>query len=162
MFQNNHPLPRQPVPARILIVEARYYGDLADCLLNEAKAALTGRGATFCLLSVPGALEIPAAVALAYAQAQALGKPFEGAVALGCVIRGETSHYDIVAGESARALMAFSVEHAFPIGNAILTVENEKQAWARAREGKKGGEAAHAALDLIHIKRALPQLLQGI
>ncbi len=153
---------RQPVPARMLVVEARYYDELADCLLESAKAAIAERQADCVVLSVPGALEIPTAVALAVAQAAALGKPFDAAVVLGCVIRGETSHYDIVAGESARALMDFSVRHTFPIGNAILTVENEAQAWARAREGQKGGEAAHAALDLVHIRRVLPLLIQGI
>jgi len=100
---------------------------------------------------VPGALEIAPAIAIAVGG----GTHFDGVVALGCVIRGETTHYDLVAGESARALMDLSVQHVLPIGNGIITVENEEQAWARARmdELDKGGGAAEAALALIAIKR---------
>jgi len=137
----------------LLIVEARFYDDLADALLAGAKAAVAGAGATFDLVTVPGALEIPAAIAMALKG----GKPYDGYVALGCVIRGETSHYDTVATESARGLMDLSVAFAVPIGNGILTVENEAQAWARARmtEQNKGGGAAEAALRMVALKARL-------
>jgi 6,7-dimethyl-8-ribityllumazine synthase len=132
----------------LLIVEARFYDDLADELLAGAKAALAP--ATFDVVTVPGALEIPAAVAMAMKGKTA----YDGYVALGCVIRGETTHYDTVANESARGLMDLSVAFAAPIGNGILTVENEDQAWARAkRTGEdKGGFAARAALTMIALK----------
>jgi 6,7-dimethyl-8-ribityllumazine synthase len=132
----------------LLIVEARFYDDLADELLAGAKAALAP--ATFDVVTVPGALEIPAAVAMAMKGKTA----YDGYVALGCVIRGETTHYDTVANESARGLMDLSVAFAVPIGNGILTVENEDQAWARAkRTGEdKGGFAARAALTMIALK----------
>jgi 6,7-dimethyl-8-ribityllumazine synthase len=132
----------------LLIVEARFYDDLADELLAGAKAALAP--ATFDVVTVPGALEIPAAVAMAMKGKTA----YDGYVALGCVIRGETTHYDTVANESARGLMDLSVVFTAPIGNGILTVENEDQAWARAkRTGEdKGGFAARAALTMIALK----------
>ena len=106
---------------------------------------------------MPGALEIPAAIAIALDAAAARGRPFDGVVALGCVVRGETSHYDIVAGESARALMDISVARALPLGNGILTVENDEQARARASvsEMNKGGGAADAALHMVALKRRL-------
>jgi 6,7-dimethyl-8-ribityllumazine synthase len=132
----------------LLIVEARFYDDLADELLAGAKAALAP--ATFDVVTVPGALEIPAAIAMALK-----GKTrYDGYVALGCVIRGETTHYETVANESARGLMDLSVAYAMPIGNGILTVENEAQAWARAkRNGEdKGGFAARAALAMIALR----------
>lgn len=137
----------------LLIVEARFYDDLADALLAGAKAALAAAGASFDLVTVPGALEIPAAVAIAIKG----GKPYDGYLALGCVIRGETTHYDTVANESARGLMDISVAFAVPIGNGILTCENEAQAWARARttEQDKGGGAARAALAMIDLKARL-------
>jgi 6,7-dimethyl-8-ribityllumazine synthase len=137
----------------LLIVEARFYDDLSDALLAGAKAAIAGANATFDLATVPGALEIPAAIAMALKG----GKPYDGYVALGCVIRGETSHYDTVANESARGLMDLSVAFAVPIGNGILTVENEAQAWARARvtEQNKGGGAAEAALRMVALKARL-------
>jgi 6,7-dimethyl-8-ribityllumazine synthase len=131
----------------LLIVEARFYDDISDALLAGAKAALASAGATFDVVTVPGALEIPAAIAMALK-----GRTrYDGFVALGCVIRGETTHYDTVANESARGLMDISVAFAMPVGNGILTVENEAQAWARARatEGDKGGFAARAALTMI-------------
>jgi 6,7-dimethyl-8-ribityllumazine synthase len=134
----------------LLIVEARFYDDISDALLSGAKAALASAGATFDVVTVPGALEIPAAVAMALK-----GRTrYDGFVALGCVIRGETTHYDTVANESARGLMDISVAFAMPIGNGILTVENEAQAWARARvtEGDKGGFAARAALTMITLR----------
>ena len=143
--------------ARVLIVEARYYEGISDELLAGARQVLARAEAHVDVLTVPGALEIPAAIAIALDAAEAAAHPFEAAVALGCVIRGETGHYDIVAGESARALMDLSVTRGFPIGNAILTVETEAQAWARARvaEMNKGGGAAEAALELLRIKRVL-------
>lgn len=130
----------------LLIVEARFYDELSDALLAGAKTALEQAGATFDVITVPGALEVPASISFAI-QAN---KGYDGFVALGCVIRGETYHFEIVANESSRALMDLSVGGA-PIGNGILTVENEAQAWARARqnEGDKGGFAAKAALTMI-------------
>lgn len=137
----------------LLIVEARFYDDISDALLAGAKAAIATSGATFDLVTVPGALEIPAAVAMALKGRTA----YDGYVALGCVIRGETTHYDTVANESARGLMDISVAFALPIGNGILTCENEEQAWARARasEQDKGGGAARAALAMIALKARL-------
>ncbi len=137
----------------LLIVEARFYDDLADALLEGAKAALEETGATYEVVTVPGALEIPAVVAFAEDRAV----PFAGYVALGCVIRGETYHFDIVANESSRALMDLSVQRRLAIGNGILTVENDDQAWARARksEGDKGGFAARAALTMIELREKL-------
>ncbi|MDQ2859964.1 MAG: 6,7-dimethyl-8-ribityllumazine synthase [Pseudomonadota bacterium] len=140
-------------PLRVLVVEARYYDDLADELLKGAGDVLTAFGAEHTVASVPGALEIPAAIAMA----QAGAAPFDGYVALGCVIRGETYHFEIVSNESARGLMALAVGQALAIGNGVLTVEDEAQAWARARvsEGDKGGGAARACLEMIAIKRRL-------
>jgi 6,7-dimethyl-8-ribityllumazine synthase len=140
-------------PFHLLVVEARFYDDIADELLAGATAAIERAGATFERVTVPGALEIPAAVAMAVASA----KKFDGYVALGCVIRGETTHYDTVANESARALMDIAVTHRLAIGNGILTVENDEQAWARARvsELNKGGAAAEAALTMIALKAEL-------
>ena len=132
----------------LLIVEARFYDAIADAELAGAVAALKAAGATHDLLTVPGALEIPAAIAFADASGT-----YDGYIALGCVIRGETYHFDIVAGESARAIMALTLD-GLAIGNGILTVENEAQAWARARasEKDKGGEAAKAALAMIAVR----------
>ena len=131
-----------------LIVEARFYTAIADAALEGAIAALTAAGATHEVLTVPGALEIPAAIAFADAAGA-----YDGYVALGCVIRGETYHFEVVAGESARALMALTLD-GLAIGNGILTVETEAQAWARARksEKNKGGEAAVAALAMAAVK----------
>ncbi len=131
----------------ILIVEARFYTALADALLDGATTALTAAGATYDVVTVPGALEIPAAVGLAADQ-------YDGFVALGCVIRGETTHYDYVCGESARGLQDLALNHGIPIGFGILTVENEAQAWARARisQKNKGGEAARACLAMVALK----------
>ena len=142
--------------ARILVVEARFYDDIADALLDGAKRALSAAGAEITVATVPGALEVPPTLAILIEAARQAGRPYEAAVALGCVIRGETGHYDIVAGESSRALMDFSVAMGFPIGNGILTVENREQALARARpdEMDKGGGAAQAALAVLALKRA--------
>ena len=132
--------------ARILIVEARFYAHLNDLLLEGAKAALSGHEVE--IVTVPGALEVPGAIALA-----AESGAYDAFVALGVVIRGETYHFEIVAGESARALMALTLD-GLVIGNGILTVENEAQALTRARpdEKDKGGEAAKAALAMLALK----------
>jgi 6,7-dimethyl-8-ribityllumazine synthase len=139
-------------PAHVLVVEARYYEEISDELATGAIAALEEAGATYEQVEVAGALEIPTAIAIAHAGPVA----YDGYVALGCVIRGETSHYDIVAGESARALMELAVTRALPCGNGILTVDNETQAMARAARdrGDKGGAAASAALALVRLARA--------
>ena len=148
------PPPRLP-GARFLVVEARYYDAIGELLLNGARAAFAASGAGFDLISAPGALEIPAAAAIALDADN--GVTYEGLVALGCVIRGETFHFEIVAGESARALMDMSVARKLPLGNGILTVENEAQALERSdpARGDKGGDAARAALAIAALKRAL-------
>ena len=134
--------------ARFLIVEARFYDHLNDLLVAGAKAALRKAGHDVEVLTVPGALEIPGAIALAD-QAEA----YDGYVAIGVVIRGETYHFEIVAGESARGIMALTMD-GVAIGNGILTVENEAQALVRADPAQKdkGGEAARAALALLALK----------
>ena len=145
-------------PLNILIVEARSNGSIADELLSGAKAALRAAKTEVEVVSVPGELEIPAVIALAEEGAhRPAGVRFDGYVALGCVIRGETHHFEIVANESARALMDLAVSERLPIGNGILTVENEAQAHARARveEGDKGGDAARAALTMVALKHTL-------
>lgn len=133
--------------AKFLIVEARFYASLNDMLIVGAKAALESAGHEVEVLTVPGALEIPGAIALA-----AESGDYEGFVAIGVVIRGETYHFEIVAGESARAIMALTMD-GIAIGNGILTVENEAQAVVRADPAQKdkGGEAAKAALALLDI-----------
>ena len=143
----------------ILIVEARFYDDMADALLDGATSALKEAGATYDLVTVPGALEIPSAIVIGLRAADEAVDPYEAVVALGTVIRGETGHYDIVAGESSRALMDLSVAFALPLGNGILTVENEAQAWARANreDMNKGGGAAEAALAVLRYKRSLAE-----
>ncbi len=144
-----------PTQGRVLIVEARFYDDIADELLSGATAALEKAEARYDVITVPGALEIPPVIAIALDAAEHGGEPYDAVVALGCVIRGETGHYDIVAGESSRALMDLSVARRIPLGNGILTVENEAQAWARSRvsDMNKGGGAADAALAVMRIKR---------
>jgi 6,7-dimethyl-8-ribityllumazine synthase len=147
---------RAAVPgARILIVEARFYDDIADELLRGAMQVVETAQATARIITVDGALEIPAAIAIVLDAAERAGRPYDAVVALGCVIRGDTGHYDIVAGESARALMDLSVARRIPLANGILTVENDDQAWTRARvnELNKGGGAAEAALAVLRIKR---------
>ncbi|MEF0939218.1 6,7-dimethyl-8-ribityllumazine synthase [Rhizobium sp. BR 362] len=143
--------------AHILIVEARFYDDMADALLDGAKTALEEAGATYDVVTVPGALEIPAAIAMALDGADNGGTEYDGYVALGMVIRGETYHFDIVANESSRALMDLAVSESLAIGNGILTVENDDQAWVRARRSDKdkGGFAARAALTMIALKQKL-------
>src|SRR5450631_3790022 len=134
--------------ARILIVESRYYEDIADALIAGAEREITKNGALSERVVVPGAFEIPGAIALAAGR-------YDGFIALGCVIRGETTHYDYVCGESARGLMDMAVRHEAAIGYGILTVENEEQAWARAdiKHGNKGRDAALACLRMIEIKQ---------
>jgi 6,7-dimethyl-8-ribityllumazine synthase len=143
--------------ARILIVEARYYDDLADALLDGAMKVLKAADAEVERVSVPGSLEIPGAIAIAVDAARRKRRAYDGVVALGCVIRGDTIHFEIVAQESARGLMALSMTHALPIGNGIITVNTQSQAFARARmeEQDKGGDAARAALALVRVKRQL-------
>jgi 6,7-dimethyl-8-ribityllumazine synthase len=148
----------EPLPgARILVVEARYYEGIADALLAGVRAALEAAETEMDLITVSGALEIPAMIAIALDAAEGWGRPYDAAIALGCVIRGETGHYDIVAGESARALMDLSVARRLPIGNGILTVETEAQASARANvdDMNKGGGAAEAALGVLRAARRL-------
>jgi 6,7-dimethyl-8-ribityllumazine synthase len=149
--------PRDLKDARILVVEARFYDDIADELLKGATRVLEAAGTVFERVSVPGSLEIPPAITMALDAAEKSGKPYEGAVALGCVIRGDTIHFEIVSHESARGLMEISRTRGVPIGNGILTVDNDAQAWMRARvnEADKGGEAARAALALVRLKRRL-------
>jgi 6,7-dimethyl-8-ribityllumazine synthase len=134
--------------ARFLIVEARFYDHLNDMLVAGARAALQAAGHEVEVLTVPGALEVPAAIALAEQSGD-----YDGYVAIGVVIRGETYHFEIVAGESARGIMALTLD-GLAIGNGILTVENEAQALVRADPAQKdkGGEAARAALRLLELK----------
>lgn len=136
---------------RVLIVEARFYEDIAEALVRGAVEELERQGASFERVAVPGAFEIPAAIAMA-AKAK---RRFDGYVALGCVIRGETTHYDYVCGESARGLMNLSIRRRLAIGYGILTVESRDQARARAggAKGNKGADAAAAALRMIELKR---------
>jgi 6,7-dimethyl-8-ribityllumazine synthase len=136
----------------VLIVEARFYDQISDLLLAGAKRALETAGASFETVTVPGALEIPSAIRIALDSSH-----YDAFVALGCVIRGETSHYDIVAGESARGLMDLALQRGVLIGNGILTTDSGAQAHVRADpEGKdKGGAAANAALALWRLKARL-------
>lgn len=141
-------------PAHVLIIEARFYDPIIDDLLSGAQTVLKDAGATFDIVTVPGALEVPAALAIVLEHRT---PAYDAAVALGCIMRGETYHFEIVSNESARGLTELGMRHAFPIGNAILTVENEDQALVRAdpARGDKGGEAAAAALALLRLKRRL-------
>jgi len=141
--------PRAP-GARLLMVVAPYYREIADQLQRGAEAAAQAGEATLDRVFVPGAFEIPAAIANA-----ARVTPYEGYVALGCVVRGETSHYDYVCGESARALMDLSVRDGLALGYGILTVNSIDQAQVRAdpERGDKGGEATRAALTMVALKR---------
>lgn len=147
---------------RVLIVEARFYDALTDALVEGAVAALTAAGVSYDRIAVPGVLEIPTAIHYAL-DSQNLenqnpeDEAYDGFVALGVVIRGETTHYDTVCAESARGLMDLGVQRGAAIGNGIQTVENEAQAWARCRmsEKDKGGGAAKAALALMDIRARL-------
>ncbi|MFN3224660.1 MAG: 6,7-dimethyl-8-ribityllumazine synthase [Hyphomicrobiales bacterium] len=139
--------------AHFLIAEARFYTDLADELAAGAIEVLEADGHTYERVSVPGALEIPGAMMMGYRNPKA----YDGYIALGVVIRGETSHYDIVAGESSRALMDLTLNPGLAIGNGIQTVENRDQAWARANRAdkNKGGGAAKAAMALVELRRTM-------
>jgi len=138
-------------PRRFLIVEARFYIELADALAAGAMKALDDAGVTYDRISVPGALEIPAAIVMASQRRDA--EPYDGYVALGCVIRGETYHFEIVCNESARGIMDLTTAEMLAIGNGILTVENGDQAWERADPARKdkGGDAARAALAMADL-----------
>ncbi|MCB9991621.1 MAG: 6,7-dimethyl-8-ribityllumazine synthase [Rhodospirillales bacterium] len=135
----------------VLIIESRFYDRISDGLLDGAKHALDDAGASYDLITVPGAFEVPAALKMA------MSDKYDAYVVLGCVIRGETSHYDLVCNESARGVYDLVLEHELALGNGIITVENEAQALARARrsEKDKGGGAAQAALKMLEIKRQL-------
>lgn len=137
--------------AKVLIIEARYYDHINDPLLKGARAACDAAGASYDVLTVPGALEIPAALQFAV---EDKANSYDAYVVLGCIIRGETSHYDIVCNESARGVYDLVAKHGLALGNAILTVENEPQALARAMpdQKNKGGDAAEAALRMLEIK----------
>jgi 6,7-dimethyl-8-ribityllumazine synthase len=143
-------------PPHLLLVEAQFYKDISDELARGAISAIESAGATYERLAVPGAFEIPGAIALAIQAMEEVrdATQYDGFVALGCVIRGETSHYDYVCGESARGLMDLTLMHGLAIGNAILTVENQEQAWSRARikDKNKGGTTAEACLAMIGLK----------
>ncbi len=148
-----HRQPAVPVPvdgARFLIVEARFYDDIGDMQLAGARAALEAAGAKVDVITVPGALEIPTAIRIAFDQTD-----YAGVVALGCIIRGETYHFEIVSNESARALMDLAVNHRLALGNGILTTEDMEQAIVRAdpKQYDKAGDAARAALALYHLKQ---------
>ena len=138
-----------PEAPHILIVEARFYPAIADEMAKGAEAWLSARGCTFERVSVPGAFEIPGAIGFA-----ADGGKFDGYVALGCVIRGETTHYDYVCIESARGLQDLALNRRLAIGYGILTVENDRQAWARAsvEQGDKGGKAAEACYEMLQLR----------
>lgn len=159
MASTNHVVvPVEAMPgARVLVVEARYYEGLADALLTGAAKVLQEAKVDYDVLTVHGALEVPSMVVIALDAAKAAGKPYDAAVALGTVIRGDTTHYDLVAGESCRGLMDMSIARAFPVGNGILTVENDEQAWDRASPDRqdKGGGAVRAALAVLAIRREL-------
>jgi 6,7-dimethyl-8-ribityllumazine synthase len=143
--------------SRALIVEARFYDDIQDALLEGAIAELKAAGVSYDIVTVPGALEIPAAISIAITSGKYGGSPYDAAIALGCVIRGETIHFEIVSMESSRGLMDLAIAAKFPIGNGIITVNTGEQAWARARANdlNKGGDAARAALAMLRIKRRL-------
>lgn len=143
--------------ARALVIEARFYDEIADMLLTGAKAKLDERGIETDIVTVPGVLEIPLALAISIAAARRNDRSYQVYVVLGCVIRGETGHYDIVAGEGNRAIMDLAVANRLCLGNGILTVENGDQARVRAdpQRKDKGGAAAEAALALYDIRTAL-------
>ena len=142
---------------RILIVEARFYENFADALLQGATAVLDEAAASYDRITVPGALEIPGAIAMAVDAAARKKTPYDGVVALGCVIQGETYHFEIVSNESARGLMDLTVQRQLAIGNGILTVDTQAQAVARSGpdDRNKGAAAARAALAMVALKRSL-------
>ena len=146
---------RPKAKAHLLIVEARFHDDLADALLDGATSALDDAGATYDVVTVPGSLEIPAVITFALDGAAEGGTNYDGFVALGTIIRGDTYHFDIVANESSRALMDLSVQDSVCVGNGILTTENEAQAIYRADpdQADKGGGAAKAALAMLDLRQ---------
>jgi len=152
------PLPAFDKPVKLLIVVAPYYKDIADNLVAGAVATLEAAGAAHEIVEMPGALEVPTAISIAHRQAN-----FDGFVALGCVIRGETTHYDTVCNDSSRALQLMGLDGA-AIGNGILTVETRAQAEVRAdpADQNKGGGAAAAALHLIALTRTMGRPKGGI
>jgi 6,7-dimethyl-8-ribityllumazine synthase len=143
--------------ANVLIVEARFYSHIADLLLDGATAALEAAGAKFERVTVPGALEIPAAIKFAATAGEGAGRSYDGYVALGCVIRGETYHFEVVSNESSRGLMDLAIHHNVCIGNGILTVYDEQQALERADPNRldKGGDAARACLAMVDLRHKL-------
>lgn len=152
-----------PIGAHVLIITSPYYADVAEELMAGAEAELSARGSTFEVVSVEGALEIPQALGAA-ADAGLIPRGgnggdgrFDGVIALGCVIRGETSHYDVVVGHANHWLMQIAVDNGIPVGNAILTVDTKEQAMKRASGGRKGkgGDAARACLGLIGLRKGL-------
>ncbi|MEQ1650902.1 MAG: 6,7-dimethyl-8-ribityllumazine synthase [Hyphomicrobium sp.] len=145
----------KPVRGHVLIIEARFYEGIADMLAEGAVAECTARGVTFERIVVPGALEIPQVFGAALAVKAAGRMAFDGAIVLGCVIRGETAHYDIVCNNANHWTMDSAMRHDVPVGNGILTVDTEAQAIARAEGGiaGKGGDAARACIALIEHKR---------
>lgn len=147
--------------AHVVIIEARFYDDIQEALLQGAIKELEAAGVGYDVISVPGALEIPAAIAIAMDASKKNGKPYDGAIALGCVVRGDTIHFEIVSMESSRALMDLAVARSLPLGNGIITVNTTEQAWERARADKlnKGGDAARAALVMMRIKKRLAKPL---
>ncbi len=157
MKNDRQAAPAEKIRAHILILEARFYGDLCDELCQGAIAAIERAGATWERMAVPGALELPGAIAIAHETGL-----YHGYVALGAVLRGETTHYDVVANESARGIMNLTLE-GLCIGNGILTCENMDQAWARAKidDMDKGGGAADAALAMIRITRTMAAKVQA-
>jgi 6,7-dimethyl-8-ribityllumazine synthase len=159
MMQKSPSMPRDeksPLRAHVLLIEARFYEDIADMIVEGAIAECTKRGVSFERIAVPGALEIPQVLAAAAAARTEGRTSFDGAVAIGCVIRGETAHYDIVCNNANHWLMDVAVRQDVPVGNAILTVDTRAQAIARAEGGVrgKGGDAARACLRLIETRRA--------
>ncbi|MGE0669183.1 MAG: 6,7-dimethyl-8-ribityllumazine synthase [Sphingomonadales bacterium] len=141
-----------PASPHLLVVRAPFYEDIITELTRGAVLALDAAGASYEIIDVPGAFEIPAAIAMAEAS---MTKSYDGYVALGCVIRGETTHYDYVCGESARGLQELAFRDRLAIGFGVLTCENGEQAWARASVDRKnkGAEVANAALRMIELKR---------
>ena len=141
----------------VLVVEARFYEDIADELVKGAVACIESADATYNRIDVPGAFEIPAAIRMAVKALDVVGgrRRYDAFVALGCVIRGETTHYDYVCRESARGLQDLAIQHVLAIGYGILTCESREQAWARAAvdQGNKGGVAARAALRMVGLKK---------
>ncbi len=144
-------------PRRVLIVEARFYNDIADALAQGAIAELDAAGVAYDRIAVPGVFEIPAAIHIAIKAMEVRSSPenYAGFIALGCVIRGETDHYEFICREASRALMELSVDYTVAFGFGVLTCENSTQAWARAKpdEINVGGSAANACLRMMEIKK---------